>query len=195
MFLLFFTPTKTVPASRTNSTSSNSNSSTARGQEATRNTAISTRKTITVTQPQEISILPNRSSQDREQLSNSQTQHADNMAMLHQQMEEQGYTPTYMDDVRKVKDYTRQTLFCKLKFINSHSDLYRQGNDTISKYVMDALNINPAFHQDFWHKQAPNLKRALNQRRANCSSDIGKIFIGKRTVTCWLFVSDKSMWC
>lgn len=135
------------------------------------------------TQPQEISIIPNRNSEGREQLSTSQTQHEDDMAMLHQQMEEQGYTLTYMDDLRKVKDYTRQTLFCKLKFINSHFDLYRHGKGTLSSYVMDALNINPSFRQDFWHKQAPNLKRALNQRRANCSSDIGKIFIGKRSDT------------
>lgn len=99
--------------------------------------------------------------------------------MLTQQMEEQGYTPTYLDDLRKTKEYTRQTLFSKLKFITCSSDLYKQGEGSISKYVMDALNINETFRRDFWENQAPNLKRALNQRRANCSSDIGKVFVGK----------------
>lgn len=131
------------------------------------------------TQPREITIVPTRRTDESEQLTNTQQSLTEDMEMLNQQMEKQGYTTTYMDDTRKVKEYTRQTLFCKLKFINSSYDLYKRGAGTISKYVMDALNIKPSCREDFWEKQAPNLKRALNQRRANCCSDIGKVFIGK----------------
>lgn len=101
------------------------------------------------------------------------------LEMLHQQMEEQGYVPTPKDDIRKVKEYTRQNLFGIMKFITSKVDLYRQGEGSISKYVMDELHIKQTFRKDFWEKQAPVLKSALNQRRANCSTDIGKVFVGK----------------
>lgn len=132
---------------------------------------------VNATQPREISIMPSRHTQ-QEQLSHSNShEEGDDLEMLKKQMEEQGYTPTYQDDIRKVKEYTRQTLFCKLKFITNSTDLFQQGRKTLSKYVMDALNINESFRKDFWNKQAPVLKRALNQRRANASTDIGKVFV------------------
>lgn len=100
------------------------------------------------------------------------------------QQEEVGYVPTYKDDKRKVEHFVRNTLYLNMKFINCKSDLYARGRNTISNYVMTKLNISPSYRQAFWEKQAKNVYHALNQKRANASSDIMKKFTCK-SKTVW----------
>lgn len=103
----------------------------------------------------------------------------DDERIWREQQQQLGYVPTYKDDKRKVQYFIRNTLYHNMKFIMSESDLFARGRNTISNYVMNKLNIPQSYRQEFWEKQARNAYHALNQKRANASSDMMKVYTGE----------------
>lgn len=83
------------------------------------------------------------------------------------------------EEENAIARYVRHCLFVELKFVNSDMQLYARGVNTISRHVMDELQIDRCERNAWWKKYAPLVKGTLDQKRSNVSSEIGKRFMSK----------------
>lgn len=84
-----------------------------------------------------------------------------------------------LEQLQRVEAFARNNLFVEVKFITSPSQLFARGQNTISMYVMDGLQVAHEKRTGWWNECAKSVKDALRQKRANVSSDMRNIFMSK----------------
>lgn len=91
----------------------------------------------------------------------------------------------HSEEENTIARYVRHSLFVELKFITCDMDLYARGANTISRHVMDELQVEKQDRNEWWKRCAPLVKQTLDQKRSNVSSLIGKRFMSKSDLNDW----------
>ncbi len=87
------------------------------------------------------------------------------------------------EEENSIARYIRRNFFADCKFILNDMELYARGHNTISRHVMENMQVENRDRNAWWRRYAPIVKNTLDQKRSNVSTEIGRRFMSKYTMT------------